>query len=141
VTPAWAGRLRWPVVVLAVAEAGWMVYDGTRALVVGDYVTPTSGAYAGRLGPWADLVAAIGIDPQGPFTKIAFVAYGVVWLGAVVAFIRRCRLAWIAMMIAAICSLWYLVIGTATSLVVIALLMVPAVRRGPDRADASTASG
>jgi hypothetical protein len=135
------GRLRWPVVVLAMLEAGWMVFDGTRALVVGDYVTPTSGAYAGRLGPWADLVAAIGIDPRGPFMKIALVAYGAVWLGVVVAFVLRRRLAWIAMMIAAIGSLWYLVIGTVSSLAVIALLLVPAVRRGPDRASAATANG
>jgi hypothetical protein len=118
-----------------------MVYDGTRALVVGDYVTPTSGAYAGRLGPWADLVAAIGIDPRGLFMKIAFVAYGAVWLGVVVAFVLRRRLAWIAMMIAAIGSLWYLVIGTVTSLAVIGLLLVPAVRRESDRAGAVTASG
>jgi hypothetical protein len=134
-------RLRWPAVVLAMLEAGWMVYDGTRALVVGDYVTPTSGAYTGRLGPWADLVATIGIDPRGLFMKIAFVAYGVVWLGVVVAFVLRRRLAWIAMMIAAIGSLWYLVIGTVTSLAVIGLLLVPAVRREPDRAGVVTASG
>jgi hypothetical protein len=39
-------------------------YDGSRALIVGDYVTPKSGAYAGQLGPWAKLVAAVGIEPR-----------------------------------------------------------------------------
>jgi hypothetical protein len=57
-------RLRWAVVVLAVLEAGWMVFDGARALVVGDYVTPSSGEYAGKLGPWAGLASALGVEPR-----------------------------------------------------------------------------
>ena len=36
---------------LAGVEAGWMVFDGTRALVVGDYVTPSSEEHAGEPGP------------------------------------------------------------------------------------------
>jgi len=37
---------------LAAVEAGWMLFDGSRALIVGDYVTAKSGPYAGQLGPW-----------------------------------------------------------------------------------------
>ena len=134
-------RLRWLVVALAAAEAGWMVFDGTRALVVGDYVTPSSGPYAGRLGPWADLVAAIGIDPRGTLMKILFVGYGAVWLAVVALFAQRRRLAWIAMMIAAAGSLWYLVVGSVASAVVIALLLVPAVRREFERAGDASRTG
>lgn len=107
-----------------------MVYDGTRALVVGHYLAPSSGAYAGRLGPWADVVTAIGIDPGGLLMKTVFVGYGALWLGVIVAFVLGRQWAWIAMMIAAVGSLWYLVIGTVTSILVVALLLVPAVRRG-----------
>jgi len=134
-------RLRWLVVALAAAEAGWMVFDGMRALVVGDYVTPSSGPYAGRLGPWADLVAAIGIDPRGTLMKILFVGYGAVWLAVVALFAQRRRLAWIAMMIAAAGSLWYLVVGSVASAVVIALLLVPAVRREFERAGDASRTG
>ncbi len=36
----WAG---WIVVVLALFVAGWFAFEGARALVVGDYITPKSG--------------------------------------------------------------------------------------------------
>jgi hypothetical protein len=41
----------WIIVLLVAFTAGWMLFDGTRALIVGDYVTPKTGKYAGRLGP------------------------------------------------------------------------------------------
>ncbi|HLE28123.1 MAG TPA: hypothetical protein VI793_08400 [Anaerolineales bacterium] len=37
----------WLIVALAVLEAGWMAFDGTRAPVVGDYVTPKEGRTPG----------------------------------------------------------------------------------------------
>ncbi len=49
---------------LAALEAGWMMFDGMRALIVGDYVTPKKGPYAGQLGPWSKLVSAIGLAPR-----------------------------------------------------------------------------
>lgn len=122
-------RLRWAVVALAVLEAGWMVFDGARALVVGDYVTPSTGEHAGQLGPWADLVGALGVDPRSTGMKAFFVLYGVGWLAVAAAFARGRRWAWAAMLAAAAGSLWYLVVGTVASAVMIALLVVPAVRR------------
>lgn len=68
--------LRWVVVGLVVFEAGYMVFDGSRALVVGDYITPRSGRTLGQLGPWT----------------------------------------------------WNLIFGTVTSVIVIALLLLPVVR-------------
>lgn len=43
----WTG---WTVAILGVILGSWLLFDGTRALVVGDYVTPRSGKYAGQLG-------------------------------------------------------------------------------------------
>jgi hypothetical protein len=54
----------WVIVILVIFAAAWMLFDGTRALILGDYVTPKSGEYAGRLGPWSILVKAIGIEPR-----------------------------------------------------------------------------
>jgi len=57
-------RLGWVVIVLALVEAGWLAFDGTRALVVGDFLTPTSGTHAGQLGPWSKVVAAEHAPPS-----------------------------------------------------------------------------
>jgi hypothetical protein len=40
--------MKWVIVALMVLEAGWMLFDGTRALIVGDYVTP-AGLGRGRI--------------------------------------------------------------------------------------------
>lgn len=71
------------IISLAVIEGAWMTYDGARALRVGDYVTPRSGAYAGQLGPWHRVVSAAGIAPRSNLMKIIVVVYGVrglIWL-------------------------------------------------------------
>ena len=105
-----------------------MLVDGSHALVRGDYITPKSGAYAGRLGPWAALVRAVGIEPRSSVMKWIFVGYGLVWLAIVVAFLAEAPWGWAAMLAAAIGSLWYLVVGSATSAVVVILLLLPGVR-------------
>ena len=74
----------WIPALLIAFTAGWMLFDGTRALLVGDYVTAKSGEYAGRLGPWAGLVSAIGIEPRSTLMKSIFVAYGLAGLAAAV---------------------------------------------------------
>ena len=120
--------MRWIVVVLAFAEAGFMVVDGVRALVRGDYFTPSAGDHAGQLGPWAGLVQRIGIDPRSTAMKLVFVLFGGTWLGITAAFALGAPWAWTAMLVFAIASLWYLVPGTIISAVIIALLFLPAVR-------------
>lgn len=111
------GWVRWPVAALATVDAGWMVFDGARALVAGDYVTAD-----GRLGPWADVVSALGIDPRGTGMKLFFIAYGLGWLLATIAYLRYPPLGRRAMVVAAAASLWYLVAGTLSSVVQLALL-------------------
>lgn len=44
--------LKWILIGFAVMNYGFMIYDGTRALVTGDYTRPKSGQYAGQLGTW-----------------------------------------------------------------------------------------
>lgn len=122
---SWA---RWLIVALATLEAGWMIFDGARALVVGDYVTPQSEEYAGQLGPWAALVAAIGIDPRSTAMKLAFVVYGVAWLVVVGAYAMQRPWARTGMIAAAAGSLWYLVVGSIVSALQLALLLVPRLR-------------
>jgi hypothetical protein len=108
---------KWTAALLAAAAAGWMVFDGVRALTVGDYVTVD-----GELGPWAEVVDAVGIDPRSTAMKLFFVLYGAGWLGAVVAYAREARRSRVAMAAFAAGSLWYLVLGTVSSVVQLVLL-------------------
>ncbi len=56
--------LKWTIILLAVLNFGYMLFDGSGALIKGDYIRPTRGEYAGQLGPWSKLVKAIGIKPR-----------------------------------------------------------------------------
>ena len=108
---------KWAVVALATAAAGWMVFDGVRALTVGDFVTVD-----GELGPWADLLDALGIDPRATAVKVFFVLYGAAWLFAVGAFASDLARSRAAMAVFAAGSVWYLALGTISSLVQLVLL-------------------
>ncbi len=111
------------VIVLALLQAGWMTFDGTRAFLVGDYVTPSSGEYAGQLGPWAKVVASVGIEPRSSLMKSIFVIYGVAWLIIISNFALNQAWGWLAMLIVAIGTLWYLPFGTISSIIQIVLLV------------------
>jgi hypothetical protein len=105
------------VVILGLVEGIWMTFDGTRALIVGDYVTPSSGVHAGELGPWNHVVKAVGIPPRSTTMKLIIVAYGLAWLLITVAFAFRAPWAWRAMLIAAFATLWYLPVGTVIGII------------------------
>jgi hypothetical protein len=109
--------MRRAVVALAALSGGWMVLDGARALVAGDYVTVD-----GRLGPWAELVERLGIDPRSTGMKAFFVAYGTAWLVATARYARGRPGSRGAMAAFAVGSSWYLVAGTVSSAVQLALL-------------------
>ncbi len=120
--------LIWVVLVLAFIEGSWLAFDGGRALVVGDYVTPKSGKYAGQLGPWARVVSAVGIEPRSTLMKSIHLALGSAWLIVMVCFALRLPWAWWGMLVCAVLGLWYLPFGTILSVLQIALLLLPAVR-------------
>lgn len=121
----WSG---WIVVTIAFILGGWLAFDGGRALVVGDYVTPSSGEYAGRLGPWASVVSAVGIEPRSTLMKSIHVLLGGAWLVAMVGFAMSASWARAGLLTCAVASLWYLPFGTLLSIIEIGLLFLPALR-------------
>ena len=123
--------LRMLIAVLVIVVAGWMAFDGCRALIVGDYVTPKSGKYAGQLGPWSKLVERVGIEPRSTLMKSIFAVYGLAWLAVLVCFLFKVSWAWGVMLAAAIGALWYLPFGTLLSTIQIVLLLVLRFRASP----------
>lgn len=120
--------LGWVVVMLAFVEGGWLAFDGGKALMTGDYVTPSSAQYAGQLGPWSKLVSAVGIEPRSTLMKSVHLMLGSAWLIVIVCFVLRLSWAWWGMFICAVAGLWYLPFGTLLSVVQIVLLLLPALR-------------
>ncbi len=116
--------LKWIITILAFVNAGYMTYDGAKALITGDYIRPKTGEYAGQLGPWTKLVEKIGIDPMSIFMKSIFVFYGIAGLIITIAFAFNVPWSWKAMLIYNICSGWQLFFGTANSVLQIILLLI-----------------
>jgi len=104
--------VRIALVALGLVEGAWMTLDGARALTLGDYVTPSSGAHAGQLGPWNYVVSAVGIPPRSTAMKVIFVVYGLSWLVIALGLALRAGWALPAMLVAALATLWYLPVGT-----------------------------
>lgn len=101
-----------------------MFADGLRAFVLGDYVTPSSGEYAGELGPWADVLRAVGLEPRSVVIKTIFVAYGLTTLIAVTGFAINQPWARNFLIVMAVLGLWYLPIGTGTNMIALILLFL-----------------
>ncbi len=116
--------IKWIVIVLSVLNAGYMTFDGARALIKGDYIRPTSGEYAGQLGPWAGLVKKIGIEPESTLMKTIFVVFGIVLLGITACFAMNMPWAAKALLAGNILALWYLWTGTISSAIQIILLII-----------------
>ncbi len=120
----------WAYLALSWLLGWWLIYDGLRQRLVGDYTR-----LGGRLGPWADLVAALGIDPQR--LGLAFVALGFALVGASFGLYWQRRWAYYTGLVAAVVGLAYLGVGTLVAGVCVVLLLLPATRRyalGPDPA-------
>jgi hypothetical protein len=111
------------ILLCTLVEAGWMALDGSRALIVGDFITPRSGPYAGQVGPWRHLVRRVGLDPRGTLMMGIFAVYGWGWLLVAVAFGLGAPWAWGAMLVAAAGALWFLPFGTLCSILQIVLLL------------------
>jgi hypothetical protein len=120
--------LKWIIVVLAFFQGGWLAFDGGRALIAGDYITPRSGPYAGQLGPWSRVVAKAGLEPRSTFVKALHVVLGLAWLVALILLLARPAFGWWAALFCGVATLWYLPMGTAIGVLVIALLLTPPLR-------------
>jgi hypothetical protein len=108
--------------VCAVAEAGWMAFDGTQSFVTGALVTRKSGPRAGELGPWHYLTDAVGLEGHGRAMRVIFAVYGWSWLAVIAGYALGASWGWKAMVIMAAGALWYLPVGTAFSVTQLALL-------------------
>lgn len=114
----------WICLLLIASTAGWMIFDGSRALIVGDYVTSTSGEYAGQLGPWANLVSVVGIDPHSLLMKLIFVVQGLAAWTVVICYLLNKSWARMGLFVIMILGLWYLPIGTLANLTALILLLL-----------------
>lgn len=118
----------WLVMGLATLSGGWMAFDGGRALIVGDQVTPSGGEMAGQLGPWSRLVEAVGIAPRSTLMKSIFLVYGLTYVGLALALVLGAQDVWLPLVVVGALGLWYLPFGTLLNAIAIVLLMLPALR-------------
>lgn len=125
------GRMiaRGAILLISLVIGGWLLFDGLRAFVAGSYTTPGSGEHAGQLGPWAGIVSAVGLDPEGFVLRSVHVALGTGWLAAGILLFRGIQSARRPLLLTALLSLWYLPFGTIAGVTVAALLLLPSVRR------------
>ncbi len=126
--PAAMTRPAWVVVAMGLFLGSWLAFDGSRAFIVGDYVTPGSGPYAGQLGPWADLVSAAGIEPRSTLMKSVHLGLGALWIVMAIGLMRGMPWARPGLLACAVLSLWYLPFGTLFGVIQIVLLLMPALR-------------
>lgn len=116
------------IVIIALLIGGWLLLDGARALATGSYTTPSSGTYAGQLGPWSKVAASVGLSPNGLMLKLTHIILGASWLIFGFLSFRGVPFAWWPLLLTAMLSLWYLPFGTVAGALVGFLLLLPAVR-------------
>jgi hypothetical protein len=99
----------------------WLALDGLHQRLFGDYVR-----LGGRLGPWADVATALGLDPQR--FGMAFVALGLAGLGASFGVVLRRRWGYTAALVTSALGLLYLGFGLPVALACLVLLLLPVTR-------------
>src|SRR3970040_2513298 len=121
--------MRGVVAMLLAFVGAWMTFDGTRAAIVGDYITPSRGEYAGKLGPWSHLVELIGIPARSTAMKTAFIVIGLAHLAAAALLVVNTFWApeWFALA-ASLMGLWYLPFGTAADGIALGILLLSSLR-------------
>ncbi len=121
--------MSWSDVVAAVCLVvlgGFQVFDSAHASVTGQYLTPRSGPHAGRLGPWARVVEALGLAPQAPAVRLWFAVTGLVQLAAAAHLVLSGPHASAVAVGAAALSVWYVPWGTVLALAVLVSVLGPA---------------
>lgn len=109
---------------MTAATAGWMFFDGTHALIRGEYYISQTGEFAGQLGPWANLVQSIGLEPHSIWMKLIFIIQGLGTLTVVVSYILNKPWAWTALLSAMLLGFWYLPFGTLINLLALIVLLL-----------------
>jgi hypothetical protein len=119
--------LRAAIVLFAVLEAGWIAFDGARALSTGEYLKPRLGGYGGHLGEWTRVASALGAPPRSAAAKSALLGYGVLWILVACAYARGAGGAWWLLFVLAAGALWYSILAVPLSLA--SMLLLVAARR------------
>ncbi len=112
----------WLYLALTWVLGWWLLYDGLRQRLWGDYTR-----IDGRLGPWADLVRAVGEDPQ--HMAFVFIALGGALLGASFGVIMGRRWGYVTALVLSALALLYIGFGTPIALICLLLLVLPPSRR------------
>jgi hypothetical protein len=102
------------ITLLAVAVGGWMVIDGAHVLLTGKYFGPD------KPGLWADIVAAVGIDPYD--IGGIFLLLGICWIAGLIGLHLKKDWAFELSIAIAVASLWYAPVGTIISVIYIIML-------------------
>ena len=110
--PPWRATL---TAVLALVDGSYMTIDSIHRFVFGDFIR-----IGGQLGLWSGIVSAVGVDPLaiGP----VFLVLGIASTSSAIALLAQRRWARPLVMVLAVATRWYLVFGTISSLIQLALL-------------------
>ncbi len=99
---------------LALLNGGWMIFDGFHVIKKGKYFGPP------EPGAWSKIISKLGLDPFaiGPL----FVFLGVMWLISSVGLVLEFQWGYLALLITAISTLWYIKVGTIISILTLICL-------------------
>lgn len=112
----------WLATFMGFSIGAWMILDGTHRLVTGDYIR-----MEGQLGPWAPLVATLGIDPMS--MAFPFILIGALWLLCCAGLLLKRRWGWQGAFALSVVSVLYCCIGTLFAIVALAALALKRTRR------------
>ncbi len=104
------------IVLIALLNGGWMIFDGIHVLLKGKYFGPETP------GPWSNIISSIGINPFK--FGIPFIILGLLWIIFLTTILLHVSWGWYGALITAIATLWYLPVGTILSIIYIVLLIV-----------------
>jgi len=115
--------MKWIVLGSALFQGGWFMFDGGRALVIADHVTPTSGPRAGQPGPRARIGSAVGVEPRSTSLKGLPPLPGLGGPLGLDPFVICPRTGWWVVLCCGIARLGYLPMGPFLSIAAVALLL------------------
>ncbi len=103
------------ILILAALNGGWMIFDGIHVIQKGKYFGPTTP------GAWRLIVSKMGIDPFsiGPF----FIVLGLLWIISSIALVSGLFWGYMALVLTAVATLWYIKIGTIISILTLSCLV------------------
>ncbi len=102
------------ILFLAALNGGWMIFDGIHVIKKGKYFGPP------EPGAWSKIISKCGLDPFsiGPL----FILLGAMWLVSSVGLVLEFQWGYVALLITAISTLWYIKVGTIISIITICCL-------------------